>query len=64
MSSKHTTAGVDIPVWLTEPLSHDVQTSLRRLSEVDDVQRLAAMPDVHLAGDVCVGVGSCPMLRL
>lgn len=56
MSSKHTAAGDDIPVWLTEPLSHDVQTSLRRLSEADDVQRLAVMPDVHLAGDVCVGV--------
>jgi RNA-splicing ligase RtcB len=26
------------------------------VSEADDVQRIAVMPDVHLAGDVCVGV--------
>jgi tRNA-splicing ligase RtcB (3'-phosphate/5'-hydroxy nucleic acid ligase) len=56
MSSKHTTAGQEFPAWLTEPLSHDVATSLRRLSEADDVQRIAVMPDVHLAGDVCVGL--------
>ena len=52
MSSKHTTAGQEFPAWLTEPLSHDVETSLRRLSKADDVQRIAVMPDVHLAGDV------------
>ena len=44
-----------IPMWLTEPLSHDVLNSLYRLLEADDVQHMAVMPDVHLAGDVCVG---------
>ncbi len=55
MSNKHVSSELGFPTWLTEPLSHDVATSLRRLSAAEDVQRIAVMPDVHLAGDVCVG---------
>jgi tRNA-splicing ligase RtcB len=46
----------DIPMWLCDPLSAEVRASLERLAAADDVVRLAVMPDVHLATDVCVGV--------
>jgi tRNA-splicing ligase RtcB len=46
----------DIQTWLAEPLSSDVSRSLDRLRSAGDVVRVAAMPDVHLAEDVCVGV--------
>jgi tRNA-splicing ligase RtcB len=53
-------AGVDVPVgvWLPAPgkLPRPVETALRRLARVGDVARMAVMPDVHLAEDVCVGV--------
>lgn len=42
--------------WLAEPLPPDVARSLDRLRSAGDVVRVAAMPDVHLADDVCVGV--------
>jgi tRNA-splicing ligase RtcB len=42
--------------WLIEPLSPDVRQALERLARSDDVERVAVMPDVHLAEDVCVGV--------
>jgi len=42
--------------WLAEPMSADVAKSLSRLRSAGDVVRVAAMPDVHLAEDVCVGV--------
>lgn len=41
--------------WLPEPLSAEVRSSVERLARVDDVQRIALMPDVHLAENVCVG---------
>jgi tRNA-splicing ligase RtcB len=46
----------DFASWLAEPLSADVSRSLERLRSAGDVVRVAAMPDVHLAEDVCVGV--------
>lgn len=45
-----------IEKWLCEPLPKDVSQSLARLAAADDVQRIAVMPDVHLSGDVCVGL--------
>src|SRR5205814_572594 len=42
-------------VWSADPLSKDVRRSLERLAASDDVVRVAAMPDVHLAEDVCIG---------
>jgi tRNA-splicing ligase RtcB len=43
-------------MWLTAPLSHEVAEALGRLQQAPDVQRIAVMPDVHLANDICVGV--------
>ena len=44
-----------LQMWLTEPLTLDVNRSLDRLAKTDDVRKVAVMPDVHLAADVCVG---------
>ncbi len=41
--------------WVADPVGGDVESALRRLSQADDVEAIAVMPDVHLAGDVCVG---------
>ena len=41
--------------WASEPLPRAVQTALERLARSDDVQRIAVMPDVHLAANVCIG---------
>ena len=45
-----------IRMWLTAPLSHEVSEALGRLRHAPDIQRIAVMPDVHLANDICVGV--------
>jgi tRNA-splicing ligase RtcB len=42
-------------MWLTAPLGHEVAEALGRLQRAPDVQRIAVMPDVHLANDICVG---------
>jgi len=42
--------------WLADPPPADVQDALERLRRGPDVARVAVMPDVHLASDVCVGV--------
>ena len=44
-----------VHAWLCEPLSADVTQSLQRLAAAEDVQRVAVMPDVHLAGEFCIG---------
>ncbi|MEL6195486.1 MAG: RtcB family protein [Myxococcota bacterium] len=41
--------------WTFEPLSGEVRRALERLTRTDGVVAVAAMPDVHLASDVCVG---------
>lgn len=41
--------------WTAEPPPREVQEALARLARAPDVVRVAAMPDVHLAEDVCVG---------
>src|SRR5581483_6109320 len=45
-----------IRMWLTAPLGHEVAEALGRLQRAPDVKRIAVMPDVHLANDICVGV--------
>ncbi|MCI0357879.1 MAG: RtcB family protein [Planctomycetaceae bacterium] len=45
-----------IEKWLCEPLPKDVSQSIARLAAAEDVQHIAVMPDVHLSGDVCVGL--------
>ena len=42
--------------WLINPLDGEVHTAIERLRRAPDVQHVAVMPDVHLAGDVCIGV--------
>ena len=42
--------------WLIEPLESKVAESIERLRRAPSVQRLAIMPDVHLANEVCIGV--------
>src|SRR5580700_971634 len=42
--------------WLVAPLDDEVCRAVQRLRRAPDVQRVAVMPDVHLAEDVCVGV--------
>lgn len=42
--------------WLAERPPNDVEQSLSRLAALPDVVRMAVMPDVHLASEVCVGV--------
>lgn len=50
--------------WLAEPLPPDVAAALDRLARADDVWRVAVMPDVHLAADVCVGTVLATTRRL
>ncbi len=44
-----------VAVWSAEPLPADVRMALAHVAASDDVVRVAVMPDVHLAADVCVG---------
>jgi tRNA-splicing ligase RtcB len=44
-----------VRMWLSEPLPPTVRKAIERLARAPDVQRIAVMPDVHLAEGVCVG---------
>ena len=44
-----------ISQWLTQGLPQDVQRRVWRMSQCEDVARVAIMPDVHLAKEYCVG---------
>jgi tRNA-splicing ligase RtcB len=46
----------EVRAWWSEPPDAAVRAAIERLAEADDVARIAVMPDVHLAEDVCVGV--------
>ena len=48
--------GAPVQGWLTGPLPADVRRSIERLARSAEVRQLAVMPDVHLSGEVCVGV--------
>ncbi len=41
--------------WWSDPPPRDVQQALARLRRAPDVVQVSAMPDVHLAHEVCVG---------
>ena len=41
--------------WLVGRMPPDVATAVARLAESDGVERIALMPDAHLAADVCIG---------
>lgn len=44
-----------ISMWLANPLDVHTAQALIRLQSLPDLQRMAIMPDVHPAADVCVG---------
>ena len=44
-----------LKTWLAAPLESEVAAAIERLRRAEDVRRIAIMPDVHLAKDVCVG---------
>lgn len=44
-----------VRTWLAGPPPADVAAALERLARAEDVRHIAVMPDVHLAGEVCVG---------
>ncbi len=41
--------------WVAEPPPREVAEALERLRRGEDIARIAVMPDVHLAEEVCVG---------
>ena len=53
MNEQH---AVPLQSWLIAPMDDEVSKAIQRLQRAPDVQRIAVMPDVHLAEDVCVGV--------
>jgi tRNA-splicing ligase RtcB len=55
---------VRIERWLAEPLPKDVALSIDRLAAEEDVRHIAIMPDVHLSGDVCVGLAVATRRRI
>jgi tRNA-splicing ligase RtcB len=57
MSDERQSSGEMAPMasWLAHSLDTPVRRALDRARRADDVVRVAVMPDVHLATDVCVG---------
>ena len=53
-----------VRAWLTEPISKEVAQAIGALAELDDVERIAVMPDVHLAKEVCVGLAIATRARI
>jgi tRNA-splicing ligase RtcB (3'-phosphate/5'-hydroxy nucleic acid ligase) len=49
-------ASAPMQSWLVAPMGDEVSRAIGRLRRAPDVRRIAVMPDVHLAEDVCVGV--------
>ncbi|MFT3788833.1 MAG: RtcB family protein [Tepidisphaeraceae bacterium] len=50
------TTKAPIHEWLAESIDASVRRAIDRTADWDDVQHVAVMPDVHLAGDLCVGM--------
>jgi tRNA-splicing ligase RtcB (3'-phosphate/5'-hydroxy nucleic acid ligase) len=44
-----------VRAWLPGPLDSEVARNIERLAQIDDIERIALMPDVHLAEGVSVG---------
>ncbi len=44
-----------VRAWLPEPPSAELRASVERLARLEDVRRIALMPDAHVANHVCVG---------
>jgi tRNA-splicing ligase RtcB len=56
MSEPKQTELAPVRQWLAMPMDADVRQVIERIRRADDVVRVAVMPDVHLAGEICVGV--------
>ncbi len=55
MSSSDLTEAAPVRIWLAMPMELSARQALERVRPAEDVVHIAVMPDVHLAGDVCVG---------
>src|SRR3954466_10471733 len=44
--------------WLASPMETSAARAIERVRRADDVAYVAVLPDVHLAGDVCVGTAT------
>lgn len=44
--------------WLSESVDDGVKRAIERMRRLDDVVRIAVLPDVHVAGDICVGTAT------
>ena len=53
-----------LTLWVAENPGREVRAALERLAASDDVQRVAVMPDVHLASGVCVGTVTATSRRI
>jgi len=54
MSESNNTPAL-LHAWLAMPMDTAERQAIERVRRADDVVHVAVMPDVHLAGDVCVG---------
>ncbi|MBL9150437.1 MAG: RtcB family protein [Phycisphaerae bacterium] len=53
----------DVPLapmcaWTVDGIPADAKRALERIRRSDDVERVAVLPDVHVAGETCVGVAA------
>ena len=53
--SESSDAIASLNMWLALPMDISVKQVIERVRRAQDVVHVAVMPDVHLAGDVCVG---------
>ncbi len=51
-----TTLPASVHCWLVQPFAPEVSESINRVAIAPDVRYIAVLPDVHLAGEVCVGL--------
>jgi tRNA-splicing ligase RtcB len=57
-------AKAPVATWLSERMPEPVSRAIAKLATCDDVVKIAVMPDVHLAADVCNGVAVATRQRL
>lgn len=53
-----------LSAWLPEKPSPELSRALRRITETEDVVRVAVMPDAHVAEEVCVGTVTATRTRV
>jgi tRNA-splicing ligase RtcB len=55
MPTSERTELAPLATWLATPMEVEAARLIERVRRADDVVHVAVMPDVHIAGDVCVG---------